>query len=229
MMRLEKSDGFVVPKDSRKREAPSHGIGKGTTVNKQTRQLDLLGDQPPVHGSHGVDAEGYRARPLCSSPVPLSSNAHSSVLSAMTMEEFASEMNLRRAFAHVARNNGAAGVDRQSVNEVGNVLDDVMSTLHRTRLDGTYRVGMVWRVWIPKSGGGERGLRIPNVVDRVVQPAVHQVLSPHLRVDVSRRQPRFSTRPQLPFGDRTSPQVFGGRRRVRRGPRLGEVLRSSEP
>lgn len=33
-------------------------------------------------------------------------------------------------------------------------------------------------MWIPKPGG-QRGLGIPNVVDRIVQQAVHQVLSPH--------------------------------------------------
>jgi group II intron reverse transcriptase/maturase len=46
-------------------------------------------------------------------------------------------------------------------------------------LDGSYCPGLIRRAWIPKAGGGERGLGIPNVVDRIVQQAVHQVLSPH--------------------------------------------------
>ena len=51
--------------------------------------------------------------------------------------------------------------------------------LRRSLLDGSYRVGDIRRVWIPKANGGTRGLGIPNVIDRIVQQAVHQVLSPH--------------------------------------------------
>jgi len=51
--------------------------------------------------------------------------------------------------------------------------------MKRALLEGRYQPGMIRRVWIPKPGGGERGLGIPNVVDRVVQQAVHRVLSPN--------------------------------------------------
>jgi len=97
----------------------------------------------------------------------------------MTMEEVASVGNLRRAFERVESNDGAPGPDRQSVREVRAHFEQVLPALRRALLDGSYDPGLVRRVWIPKAGGGERGLGIPNVVDRIVQQAVHQVLSPH--------------------------------------------------
>jgi group II intron reverse transcriptase/maturase len=97
---------------------------------------------------------------------------------AMTMEEVACEENLRCAFEKVASNQGAPGPDRQTIAAVREHLDDLLPVLVAELLAGSYRPGAIRRVWIPKPGGGERGLGIPNVVDRVVQQAVHQVLSP---------------------------------------------------
>jgi len=97
----------------------------------------------------------------------------------MTIEEIANETTLRTAFCRVAANRGAPGPDLQSIEEVRENLNECLRRLHQSLLDGTYRVGDIRRVWIPKNGGGKRGLGIPNVVDRVVQQAVHQVFSPH--------------------------------------------------
>jgi RNA-directed DNA polymerase len=86
--------------------------------------------------------------------------------------------NLAQALLHVARNKGAAGVDGRSVDEVVAAAPRLLPYLRRELLAGTYRPGDIRRVWIPKPGGGQRGLGIPNVVDRWVQQAVLQVLQP---------------------------------------------------
>jgi group II intron reverse transcriptase/maturase len=96
----------------------------------------------------------------------------------MTIEEVANEDNLTRAFERVASNQGAPGPDRQTVEVIAQHLHRILPRLRRELLEGSYQPGMIRRVWIPKPGGGERGLGIPNVVDRIVQQAVHQVLSP---------------------------------------------------
>lgn len=94
------------------------------------------------------------------------------------LESVASVSNLAQALLNVARNKGAAGVDGRSVDEVVAAAPRLLPTLRRELLAGTYRPGDIRRVWIPKPGGGQRGLGIPNVVDRWVQQAVLQVLQP---------------------------------------------------
>ncbi len=94
------------------------------------------------------------------------------------LERVASEANLARALLNVAQNKGAAGTDGQSFGEVVESARSLLPKLSRELLSGRYRPGDIRRVWIPKPGGGQRGLGIPNVVDRMVQQAVLQVLEP---------------------------------------------------
>lgn len=94
------------------------------------------------------------------------------------LERAASVFNLARALLNVARNKGAAGTDGRSVGEVVEDAPHLLPKLRRELLSGAYRPGDIRRVWIPKPGGGQRGLGIPNVVDRVVQQALLQVLEP---------------------------------------------------
>jgi len=94
------------------------------------------------------------------------------------LEEVASEANLATALLKVVRNKGAPGVDGQTVEMAEAQAPSIIAALRRDLLAGCYRPGDVRRVWLPKPGGGQRGLGIPNVVDRVVQQAVLQVLEP---------------------------------------------------
>jgi len=94
------------------------------------------------------------------------------------LEEVASEENLSRALLNVIRNKGAPGPDGQTVEEAQARAPTLIDDLRRALLMERYRPGEVRRVFIPKTGGGQRGLGIPNVVDRVAQQALLQVLEP---------------------------------------------------
>jgi group II intron reverse transcriptase/maturase len=94
------------------------------------------------------------------------------------LERVASLPNLARALLFVARNKGAAGVDGVSTEEVVEAAPELLKKIRQALISGTYQPGDIRRVWIPKPGGGERGLGIPNVIDRVVQQAVLLQLEP---------------------------------------------------
>lgn len=94
------------------------------------------------------------------------------------LEAAASCANLARALLNVVRNKGAPGVDGQTVEAAERNAPALVASLREALLRGSYRPGAVRRVFIPKPGGGLRGLGIPNVVDRVAQQAVLQVLEP---------------------------------------------------
>src|SRR5438105_7713382 len=93
-----------------------------------------------------------------------------------TMEEVIG--GLCWAFEAVAANKGAPGPDRQSIEQVREHLPEIMPKLSQALLSGNYLPGDIRRVWIPKAGGGQRGLGIPNVIDRMVQESVRQALEP---------------------------------------------------
>ena len=87
--------------------------------------------------------------------------------------------NLRRAFARVKANHGAAGVDHVTVEEFERNLEANLEKLSHALADGSYRPQAVRRHWITKLGSKEqRPLGIPTVRDRVVQTALRAVLEP---------------------------------------------------
>jgi RNA-directed DNA polymerase len=180
MKRREESDGRTIPQGRRKvvptAETPRGGIA--TTASDMADQLGLFPETAEIpKGSARAAKAGQAAR--ARRTVPKSGTTTRTGLPAMTMEEVTSEANLREAFEEVARNKGAPGPDGQDIEYVREHLDRLVAKLRRDLIEGTYRPGEVRRVWIPKPGGGERGLGIPDVVDRLVQQAVHRVLSPH--------------------------------------------------
>ena len=93
------------------------------------------------------------------------------------MEEVCERANLKEALRQVRDNKGSAGVDRMTVDQLGDYLKQHWLVIREQLLNGTYEPKPVRRVEIPKpDGGGVRKLGIPTVLDRFIQQAVMQVL-----------------------------------------------------
>lgn len=95
------------------------------------------------------------------------------------LEKIVSRNNLNEAFRRVKANKGSHGIDEMGVDELLQYLRENGETLRQSILDGKYRPNPVRRVEIPKDDGKQkRNLGIPTVVDRVIQQAIAQVLTP---------------------------------------------------
>jgi RNA-directed DNA polymerase len=139
----------------------------------QTRQDQLLlafaregRSESPMARSEGTEL------PAANSPTesPTSSDG--------LMESICDPANLARAMAKVITNGGAPGVDGMRVTQLEKYFERHGNRLVGELLTGTYRPQPVERVEIPKPDGGVRKLGIPTAVDRVIQQAILQVLSP---------------------------------------------------
>ncbi len=99
--------------------------------------------------------------------------------------------NLWEAWLKVRENRGAAGIDRMTVKRFDEDAYARTEHLQADLRNGTYRPQPVRRVFIPKSGGGERPLGIPTVRDRIVQQALLQILGPIFEAKFSPRSHGF--------------------------------------
>jgi RNA-directed DNA polymerase len=102
---------------------------------------------------------------------------------------------LEIAWQSVARNQGAAGVDRMTVERFEAQEARYLAELHEQLKDGSYQPHPVKRVEIPKGDGKTRPLGIPTVKDRVVQAALKMVIEPIFETQF--RPGSFGFRPGL--------------------------------
>lgn len=94
------------------------------------------------------------------------------------LEIMLSQENLTQACKQVKRNKGASGVDGMEVSQLEEYLEKHLEELKEQIRTRKYKPQPVRRVEIPKTNGGKRELGIPTVVDRFIQQAIAQVLSP---------------------------------------------------
>ena len=94
------------------------------------------------------------------------------------LEKVLDDKNLFEAYKQVYKNKGASGIDGVTVDELGHYMYQHKEEIKEQIRKRKYKPSPVRRVYIPKDNGDKRGLGIPTVVDRLIQQAIVQVLSP---------------------------------------------------
>ena len=94
------------------------------------------------------------------------------------LEEILNPENLNKAYKRVYQNKGTSGVDGVTVEEIADYIKDNKEVIVNQIRKRRYKPQPVRRVQIPKENGKKRNLGIPTVMDRIIQQAMVQVLSP---------------------------------------------------
>jgi len=108
-----------------------------------------------------------------------------------TLERVLERENLRAAWLAVKANGGAPGVDRMDVEQSAEHIREHWEKIEAKLLAGEYRPAAVRMVEIPKASGGKRVLGIPTLLDRMIQQAIHQVLTPEWEAEFSKHSHGF--------------------------------------
>jgi len=96
----------------------------------------------------------------------------------LLMERIVDRANMEQAWRNVKANRGAPGADGVTLELFAETFASQWPLVRQQLLEGTYQPGPSRRKSIPKPDGSMRHLGIPNVVDRVIQQAILQILTP---------------------------------------------------
>jgi len=101
------------------------------------------------------------------------------------MQAVVDRENMTAAYRRVMSNKGAPGVDGMPVEDLKAYLHEHWPRIKQELLEGRYQPQPVLGIEIPRPSGGTRQLGVPTVVDRLIQQALHQKLSPIFDPDFS--------------------------------------------
>lgn len=140
---------------------------KASTMTSQRKRLQsyLKGRGLEVLGTDGAGAVEMR-------------NSWGALNVPDLMDKVLDKENFNEAVQRVVSNRGAPGVDGMSASELPAFVEQNWERIYRSLRTGRYRPSPVRRVRIPKPDGGERELGVPTLLDRAVQQAIAQVLTP---------------------------------------------------
>ena len=135
------------------------------------QQLHFDWDRP-------VNSEGEAQRKAAAVCQMSLASCNAEPVNGVTMEEVVRKENLVMALKRVCANKGSPGIDKMTVNDLKDFLTGHWPSISQQLLSGQFEPQPVKRVMIPKPGGGSRMLGIPTVLDRFIQQALQQVLTP---------------------------------------------------
>ena len=145
---------------------------------KVTKRADEH-SQSPLEGNspqkNSAEHEGYAG--VCVSP-RITENTATDANEQRLPPQILNRNNLNQAFLRVKSNKGAHGIDKMGAGEMQEYHKTNGEAIKQAIEEGKYKPNPVRRVEIPKDDGGKRPLGIPTVIDRLVQQAIAQVLSP---------------------------------------------------
>ena len=158
-----------------------------------SRDADRRAEMPDSHPEGSQ--RNWREDGLGASSVTVTRDNSGAEAGEQLLEAVVERKNMWLALKQVERNSGAAGVDNMTVEQLRDYLREHWLRIKEELLAGSYQPQPVLKVEIPKPGGkGMRMLGIPTVVDRLLQQALHQVLSPLFEPDFS--ESSYGFRPQ---------------------------------
>jgi len=145
-----------------------------------TRQLELP-----------LETEGEARQSQRSGEAPTAATGTERSGASGLMERVLARPNLLAALKRVRKNKGSPGIDGMTVDELPDWLREHWVRIREELLGGTYQPQPVQRQLIPKTGGGQRALGIPTVLDRLIQQALLQVLQPQFDPTFSKHSHGF--------------------------------------
>lgn len=175
----------------------------GNSKHRQLRMEDYL---------QRVSAEQREYAEVCAPPkMTETDNTNTNEQTEGLLEQILNAENLNQAYKQVKRNKGAGGIDGMQVDELLPFLREHKNELLQSLWDGKYCPKPVRRKEIAKENGKMRKLGIPTVVDRLIQQAITQVLSPIFEKQFSDNS--FGFRPKRSAHDalrKCQNQITGG-------------------
>lgn len=172
-MRQKSADGIVGSIERAEGRNRKHGKKPEISMNGKDVEIPNEKSESRIAGSGRNLQEAKRCErpPGTATREPIQNTA--SLMEAMLERE-----NMLKAYKRVAENKGAPGVDGMTTEGLKDYLKKYWLQLKDEVLSGRYKPNPVKEVEIPKPGGGVRKLGIPTVIDRLLQQALYQVLSP---------------------------------------------------